>query len=244
MPAAAARAEAIVEAALTPAERSDLKKAEAVIEKNLTGCVEMGRALTEIRDRRLFRKSHATWENYLRDRWGFGRQEAADKIGAARVAAIVSPISDRAKIPPPVEDHLKALAPVADRADVKAIYERVVKRSQKEHVPITGKLLREERRRYETPGDELEKRGPRGGSRETSGVAAAAEVSRLPPRAGIAVHTPRPGLTRQEDARFGREVAEMAEHVQRAIDAWGRVAACRAALAASLREWAEEVESP
>ena len=235
----ATRAQAVAGPAMSSAETRDLKKAEAVIQRNRTAFVEMGLALAEIRDRQLYRAEHATWEDYLRDRWGFGRQEAADKISAARVAAIVSPISDRAGLPAPIEDHLKALAPVAEAADVKAIYERVLKRSRKDHVPITGKLLREERRRYETPGDELESRSRLPGGTGGRGDAETGRRGEGP----LGVHTPRPGLTRKEDERFGRELAEMAEHVQCAIDAWGHVAACRAAISASLREWAEEMES-
>ena len=143
------------EGPLTAAEKRDFDAAETTIERGKLAFIATGCALAEIREARWFREKYATWEEYLRDRWGFGRQEAADKISAARVAAIVSPISDAAQIPL-VEDHLKALAPLKDPGDVEAVFQQGIRRASKEKAALTGKLLREEVRRYMTPPDELE----------------------------------------------------------------------------------------
>ncbi|OKH52852.1 hypothetical protein NIES2101_13460 [Calothrix sp. HK-06] len=55
---------------------------ERQIEKAL---YEAGRALRTIRDRRLYRSTHKTFEEYCRQRFGFTRMTAANKIAAAGV---------------------------------------------------------------------------------------------------------------------------------------------------------------
>ncbi len=46
---------------------------------------EAGMALKELRDRRLYRSTHKTFEEYCRARFGYGRDAAYLKIGAAEV---------------------------------------------------------------------------------------------------------------------------------------------------------------
>ncbi len=44
-----------------------------------------GRSLAEIRNRRLYRNTHQTFEQYCRERFGFSRNAASYKIAAAQV---------------------------------------------------------------------------------------------------------------------------------------------------------------
>ncbi len=69
-----------------------LTELEAVIERGLTTFVEVGQALLEIRDSRLYRETHATFEAYVKERWGWGRTNADNYIQAARVAVNVQPV--------------------------------------------------------------------------------------------------------------------------------------------------------
>ena len=46
---------------------------------------EAGKALTELRDRRLYRSTHKTFEEYCRDRFGHSRQQSNYLIAAAGV---------------------------------------------------------------------------------------------------------------------------------------------------------------
>jgi phage N-6-adenine-methyltransferase len=48
---------------------SRLAECEAVIERGLATFVEVGNALLEIRDDRLYRETHRTFEDYCRERW-------------------------------------------------------------------------------------------------------------------------------------------------------------------------------
>jgi len=72
---------------LTIVERDDLDQHEAVIEQGLQTFVEVGTALLEIRDGRLYRQTHATFEEYCRERWGFTDRRARMLISAAEVVS-------------------------------------------------------------------------------------------------------------------------------------------------------------
>lgn len=74
------------------AERDRLAELEAVVERGLEAFVEMGLALEAIRDERLYRETHATFEAYCKERWDFQRRYGDRLIGGARVAQLVSPI--------------------------------------------------------------------------------------------------------------------------------------------------------
>jgi hypothetical protein len=98
-------------------ERTRLGELEAVIDRGLKTFIEVGRALTEIRDRRLYRHATfreranpikrpsgdwvtipagpgCTFEQYAERRFGIGKSHAYRLIEAAEVVAVVSPIGD------------------------------------------------------------------------------------------------------------------------------------------------------
>lgn len=79
------RGSGMSEASLTTVEASDLAQNEEVIERGLHTFVEVGQALADVRDRRLYRV-HGTFEEYLRDRWEMSDGRARQLIGAALVA--------------------------------------------------------------------------------------------------------------------------------------------------------------
>jgi len=56
---------------LTEDEQADLHRLEMKVERAF---VESGNALREIRDRRLYRSKHKTFEEYCQDRFGFQRR--------------------------------------------------------------------------------------------------------------------------------------------------------------------------
>jgi hypothetical protein len=71
--------------ALTPADQQALEDYEQIIENGLKSFVEVGRALSAIRDGKLYRQTHKTFEAYCRERWGLGRSYANRQIAAASV---------------------------------------------------------------------------------------------------------------------------------------------------------------
>ena len=89
----------------------NLADLERVIERGLETFIEVGDALTQIRDRKLYRETHSTFESYTEERWGLKRTRAYELMQAAGVAKLVSEISDTKIVH---ESHAKALAPMLD----------------------------------------------------------------------------------------------------------------------------------
>ena len=75
--------------ALTGAEAVRLRECEAVIERGRETFVKVGLALSEIRDRRLYRTEYDTFEGYCRVRWRFSRVQAHRLIEAANVVKML-----------------------------------------------------------------------------------------------------------------------------------------------------------
>ena len=80
---------------LTVAECDRLTALEQTIERGLQTFVDVGTALLEIRDTRLYRQAFSTFEEYCRDRWGISRPRAYQLIDAATVAVNLSTIVDK-----------------------------------------------------------------------------------------------------------------------------------------------------
>lgn len=92
-----------------------LESCEQVIERGLGTFVEVGNALLTIRDQKLYRADHDTFESYCQQRWGFSRSRAHRLIEASEVAAVL-PIGNK----PTNEAQARELAPVRDRPDLAA----------------------------------------------------------------------------------------------------------------------------
>jgi len=73
------------EAQLDTQEQARLDELESTIEQGLQGFYELGKALDEIRQSRLYRQSYKNFEAYCRDRWGIARQTAHRFIAATQV---------------------------------------------------------------------------------------------------------------------------------------------------------------
>jgi len=67
---------------LSPEEEADRQRLELKVERAFH---ESGKALTELRSRRLYKSTHKTFEEYCRDRFGFTRAAAYYLISAAEV---------------------------------------------------------------------------------------------------------------------------------------------------------------
>lgn len=92
-------------APLSPIERTRLGELEAVIERGRDAFLEVGRALVEVRDSKLYREAFETFEHYLRVRWDMSRSRGYQLIDAAAVSTVVD-IGNEAQA--------RALAPVRD----------------------------------------------------------------------------------------------------------------------------------
>lgn len=112
------------ETGLSTTEQSELARQEAVIERGLHTFVEVGLALTVIRDARLYRLGHATFAEYCRDRWKMDRQRAYQLIEAAQV---VENVKNVLQIEPPQNDsQARELAKVREPEAQRAVWQRVI----------------------------------------------------------------------------------------------------------------------
>lgn len=103
-------------------KRDRLGELETVIERGLTTFVEVGNAIREIRDSRLYKDSHDTFEKYCRERWGWSRRHANRQIEAANTVEILGPTG-----PNPNERQIRAIAPLAKESpdEARGVMDRV-----------------------------------------------------------------------------------------------------------------------
>jgi hypothetical protein len=88
---------ALVEETLSAPERAALAEQEAIVARGLRTFYDVGNALAQIRDGRLYRATHPTFAAYCRERWGVLSRTAYDLIGAA---GVVDDVQDPARIGP------------------------------------------------------------------------------------------------------------------------------------------------
>ena len=105
------------EITLPAAEAAAFAGHEAVIERGIKTFHEVGAALADIRDRRLYRAESDTFEQYAEQRWQMSRSRAYQMIEAADV---VSTIVDTGAPTPANEGQARALSrvPEPERAEV------------------------------------------------------------------------------------------------------------------------------
>lgn len=75
----------VTDVQLSLTERGNLQRLEGIIERGLSTFNDVGAALSVIRDSRLYRESHKTFEDYCRDRWGMSKSYATQVIQATKV---------------------------------------------------------------------------------------------------------------------------------------------------------------
>ena len=76
-------------------EERTLDDLEHVIEKGRVAFLEVGEALSEVRDRRLYREAgYKTFEQYTRERWHFGASRARQIIGATKSVTAGNALGD------------------------------------------------------------------------------------------------------------------------------------------------------
>lgn len=75
--------------------RSRLSECEARIERGLATFVDVGNAIREIRDDRLYREQYATFEEYCKERWGWDRRHANRHVEAAETVEALGSIDPK-----------------------------------------------------------------------------------------------------------------------------------------------------
>lgn len=78
-------------AKLSTSEKGELARHEKTIAEGMKTFKSVGLALVAIRDGRLYRETHPTFEAYLASRWGISRGRAYQLVDAARIASEFDP---------------------------------------------------------------------------------------------------------------------------------------------------------
>lgn len=128
-----------VENTLASHERARLLELEDVVESGLQTFIQVGTALAEVRDSRLYREAHPTFEDYCRERWAFTRQRALQLIAAADVTTMVV----AAGLPAPGnERQARELAVSADEESVIEAWREARAEAERHGKTITAKTVR------------------------------------------------------------------------------------------------------
>lgn len=126
---------------LSVTESRRLKECETVIELGIKTFVEVGNALLEIRDKRLYRANLTedgtpmTFEAYCQERWGFSRMHAGRMIAAAEVAENVT---HGLQIDPPATERQARPLTRLPAADQPAAWQQATERAAEAGRAVTG----------------------------------------------------------------------------------------------------------
>ncbi len=108
---------------LTQVENKRLKGLEAVIERGLNTFTEVGAALSEIRDTRLYRETHKTFEEYCQERWRMSKTYATRLVQSAEVVANLVPMGT---VLPETERQARPLAALKDPEQQRQAWTQVI----------------------------------------------------------------------------------------------------------------------
>lgn len=123
---------------LTAREEADLATCEAALDNLRMAFAAAGKALQVIRDAKLYRAAHDTFDAYLEDRWQMSRQQASRLILAWPLAERLSPMGDKLN-----ERQIRELLPLAERHGQDAaatVYQTV---AETDGTGVTAAVLRD-----------------------------------------------------------------------------------------------------
>lgn len=132
---------------LTVIEQTELTQHEEIIERGLKTFVDVGSALMAIRDKRLYRQTHGTFEKYCLDRWGMEVSGVYRYIEAAQVVSNIDVDRDQHRLLP---SSIRQATPLASLSpdDQRTAWQEVVDTAQ--DGKITGALVAAVAEKYKT----------------------------------------------------------------------------------------------
>lgn len=119
---------------ITPAESIRLCQLEQIIQKGKDTFVEVGTALSEIRDSRIYRATFKTFEDYCQSRWDFSRQYVNKIISAAEVVSKMETVVSK----PTTERQVRELAKAPEETRP-AAWERAQEIAKEESKPVAAR---------------------------------------------------------------------------------------------------------
>lgn len=137
---------------LVATDRKDFARLDGAIAKGLATFVEVGRALLEIRDRKLYRENYVTFEQYCEQRHQLTKSYAWRLIESAEVVEDLKKVANWQQaqpILPANEGQCRELLCVPDDA-LPEVWQEVCVHAERDGVPITAKLIRQHTSPYRT----------------------------------------------------------------------------------------------
>lgn len=139
------------EAPEQPAEVSTVNTVDgtrlAILEKKIEGGIkqflEVGEALAEIREKKLYLETHQTFEAYCNERWNIGRAHAYRMMDAADVRKNVSPLGDITQ--ERQARTLKTLTPPDQRKAMKRAVKKNGPKPTAKEIEVEVEAIREEK---------------------------------------------------------------------------------------------------
>jgi hypothetical protein len=121
---------------LSDREQADLATCEVALDNLRVAFWAAGKALQVIRDARLYRGTHATFEDYVEQRWDMSRSQAYRLVDAWPLAERLSPMGDKLN-----ERQIRELLPLASRygQDAAVTVYRTV--AETDGIQVTAALL-------------------------------------------------------------------------------------------------------
>lgn len=163
--------------ALTRKEQNELDECEGVIGSGLDAWIQVGEALADIREKRLYRQTDATFDDYCDRAWQMRPRRAYDLMANVAVAkSLPSSNGDEAICEiSHTESHLRELGkvPVESRKEVAERAVEIAPTNSKGHPAVTAKVIQQAAAEVigdandETPVDQI------GNKIESKGVQAA-----------------------------------------------------------------------
>lgn len=185
-------------AILNTTDTSELERCEAVIERGLATFYEVGTALLQIRDGRLYRATHDTFEAYCRERWSMSRHYANRLIEASNIAENLVPVGTK----PTSERQVRPLASLEPEHQ-RVAWEQAVAESDGQQ-PTAVKVHEVSKTLSQMVADRMAERNIR--------------EADAPSRASVEADEPPPTLTRREFVETRERMKANSEHLAQVMN--------------------------
>jgi hypothetical protein len=146
---------------LVPAEKARLAELEAVVDRGLQTFYEVGNALLEIRERKLYRETNSTFQAYCQERFGFSDSRGRQLIAAAKTVTTVTaqglPAPKTEREARELARQLRAQADALDGGEKAAWLEHL--RAASEHIRLGDELIEQAKEELARAREAIERDG-------------------------------------------------------------------------------------
>ncbi len=127
---------------LTKPQIISLRNCEAIIERGQRTFVEVGTALLQIKQEKLYLRDYESFPEYCHGRWGFEKNYANKLIASAKVVDNIIGAGTTVPTLPTTESQARPLAAVPPEQQAEA-WQEVVDTCEERDVPITAAVVEE-----------------------------------------------------------------------------------------------------